>query len=532
MKKFISGLLAVALLVSVFIVPTSAKMDVDEAEFFHSHLINFEKEIDVSEFGYSVSEINNLAYDLYELKYEYADLFFLDGLCGYNHVGDKVVSVSVKYTYTKEEVKFVEEYAKENFLSKLNDDWSDLEKILYIHDKMVTDFQYDVRLFDSDEYMLVGRDIYEMFSYKQGVCQAYSNTFMYLMEKIGIECKLVASDASSHEWNAVKLDGEWYHIDVTQDDPVYLVDNNAISKLDLAGRVEHKYFLLSDNALLEDPSEGDHYDWYYLDEKPVICNSDKYLDGYIFSDAVTAFVPIGEDWCFIKQQPKERPEELEFKLTRDFKNNSDLFSIPAQWDAVEENQFWPGCYTGLSRVGGLLIYNTDKEVVSYDVKAKKKQVLYTLSDIKKINTEIPEKAHIYGSTLKDGKIYCQISLSPIAKQYYTVLLDLCANGHKWVVDTEKSKEATKDNDGLKVEFCAFGCGETRETVIPAFGDAKPGDCNGDNQINAADLAILKKGIAGLEAMSPLMDCDRNGAINAADLATLKKFIAGLIDSLV
>ncbi len=68
-------------------------------------------------------------------------------------------------------------------------------------------------------------------------------------------------------------------------------------------------------------------------------------------------------------------------------------------------------------------------------------------------------------------------------------------------------------------------------------EAKPeyeaGDINGDNAVNAADLALLKKVIAGLtpldseEVKNPDVD-GISGTPNAADLAALKKIIAGLI----
>ncbi len=57
----------------------------------------------------------------------------------------------------------------------------------------------------------------------------------------------------------------------------------------------------------------------------------------------------------------------------------------------------------------------------------------------------------------------------------------------------------------------------------------PGDVDGNGLVNAADLAALKKTIAGLatEGEAKYPDVDNNGAVNAADLATLKKKIAGL-----
>lgn len=611
MKKIISFVLIAAILISAAVIPASAKESVDIYDYLHQHVLAFEEEIDVSGMGFKVSEFQKLANELsYYLIYNYADLFYFGGIVSGKSLGDEITSFTMHYNYTYQQVEFVREYAIEHYLSKVNPAWSQLEKVLYIHDRLAVDFQYDVRLYDAENYMNAARDIYGMFTDKQGVCQAYSNTFMYLMQALGIECKLVASDATNHEWNVVKVDGEWYHIDVTQDDPVYTISEDGLS--DIAGLIEHKYFLESDRSINEALTDGDHYDWYYLDGEPVECTSDKYTKGYIFEDALTAFVPIGNKWYYLEKDGSE----IEFEYTRDFIEDEVIFEIPAEWAAEVENAYWPGGYTGLYNAGNWLLYNTDSTVSAINVETKEEMVLYTLDEIKAIDTTIPENNHIYGSKLKDGKIFCQISNEPVSKKYYTLTLDLCEDehrivgdwvvienpthekeglqikkcefcgeevereilpkrehrlvrepsldvaatctqvgkkgykcmntgcdyfelrdddklaDHKWVVDSNNSIDATKENDGLKVEYCEYGCGETKETVIPALGDVTPGDIDNSGTVNAADLAMLKKGIAGIEEIVvEFFDCDGNGIVNAGDLAVLKKFIAGLISAI-
>lgn len=77
------------------------------------------------------------------------------------------------------------------------------------------------------------------------------------MDKLGIECTFADSDAMNHVWNMVKLDGEWYHVDVTWDDPAM---GNEYGSGDQYGSVRHNYLLLSDKEIY---GEGDdHYDWY------------------------------------------------------------------------------------------------------------------------------------------------------------------------------------------------------------------------------------------------------------------------------
>ena len=56
-----------------------------------------------------------------------------------------------------------------------------------------------------------------------GICLGYTRTFQLFMDLLGIECITVEGTAynytSEHAWNQVRLDGEWYCVDVTWDDP-------------------------------------------------------------------------------------------------------------------------------------------------------------------------------------------------------------------------------------------------------------------------------------------------------------------------
>lgn len=49
------------------------------------------------------------------------------------------------------------------------------------------------------------------------VCEGYAKSFQLLCHKIGLPCVTVSS--KSHMWNAVQVDGKWYYVDCTWDDP-------------------------------------------------------------------------------------------------------------------------------------------------------------------------------------------------------------------------------------------------------------------------------------------------------------------------
>jgi len=119
---------------------------------------------------------------------------------------------------------FVLDKAKEIINLVIKDGMTDYEKELAIHDYIVKNTHYD--LDELDEQKDVDPDSFSAFGLlKNGksVCLGYTRTFQLFMDILDIECLTIHSSAyggEEHAWNMVKLDGEWYHVDVTWDDPI------------------------------------------------------------------------------------------------------------------------------------------------------------------------------------------------------------------------------------------------------------------------------------------------------------------------
>ena len=56
---------------------------------------------------------------------------------------------------------------------------------------------------------------------RKAICLGYASAFQLLMDMSGVECITVVGAAFSsqedHAWNMVRLDGDWYCVDVTWD---------------------------------------------------------------------------------------------------------------------------------------------------------------------------------------------------------------------------------------------------------------------------------------------------------------------------
>lgn len=96
------------------------------------------------------------------------------------------------------------------------------------------------------------------------VCAGYTALYMDILNRAGVPCVSVTSEPMEHTWNLVQLDGQWYHVDVTWDDPT----------TDIYGRVEHTYFLVTDAEIAV--GEKPHHDWV----TDITCTSTRYSDAY------------------------------------------------------------------------------------------------------------------------------------------------------------------------------------------------------------------------------------------------------------
>ena len=125
---------------------------------------------------------------------------------------------------------------------------SDYERELILHDWMIDWAEYDPGALSNNPVgapMPDNDNPYGFFTGRKGICLGYASTFRLLMELCGIECITVRGTshggASDHAWNMVKLEGEWYCVDVTWDDPV---TSGA-----LPASMYHQYFNVTSNYL-------------------------------------------------------------------------------------------------------------------------------------------------------------------------------------------------------------------------------------------------------------------------------------------
>lgn len=130
---------------------------------------------------------------------------------------------------------------------------SEYDQVKAFHDWLVNNTEYDLT-FRETSYDAAGPLLYG-----RAVCDGYSKALDLLCYLSGIDCVRINGEATNssgstggHAWNKVKIDGQWYNVDVTWDDPV---SSRPILRYD--------YFLVSDNVLARD------HDWIAYSFWPV-----------------------------------------------------------------------------------------------------------------------------------------------------------------------------------------------------------------------------------------------------------------------
>ncbi|MDY2987400.1 MAG: transglutaminase domain-containing protein [Peptoniphilus sp.] len=218
-----------------------------------------------------ITELNNKSTDAnvrYVRNWNFTYYTTMDSINNLTE-NDRKGSVELTFNYgeNKETLKQIEDkidkYIKENIEGK---DLTEVQKVKVIHDYIIENTNYKV----NDNKVDLERKNYNeqlpssiLFG-DGGVCEAYAMTFSRMADRAGIDSKVVvgfhisptqvpdeyirksqleekhkkikaenfniqSTDQQNHAWNAVKVDGKWYHIDVTHDDPKVFRDGKLDS---------------------------------------------------------------------------------------------------------------------------------------------------------------------------------------------------------------------------------------------------------------------------------------------------------------
>jgi hypothetical protein len=232
----------------------------DKQQFYNAikyALTNFNESIELSikDFNpkdYNLDMVDKVIYENPEIDYSYCacnsttDYPDQDGYTKY--------LLKLKYTLSKEQMlkekTAVNNKVKEVLANIITPGMTDYQKELAIHNYIIKNAKYDP-LASSNLEPVESHNSYGVLILGVGVCESYAKALSLLFTEAGLVEKYVVGDANDgtgsvgHAWNMVRLDGEWYHVDATWDDPV-MQDGTSV--------IRHDYFNVTDKLIEKDHS--------------------------------------------------------------------------------------------------------------------------------------------------------------------------------------------------------------------------------------------------------------------------------------
>lgn len=203
------------------------------------------------------------------------------------------------------------------------------QKEIAIHDYLINNCEYDYEGFESNKIKDESFTAYGALCLGIAVCEGYAEAADIMLNRSGVESRIISgkSRGYGHAWNLVKIEGEYYHLDITWDDTAQLSSD---------GKQRYYYFNLSDEDIKKD------HEWVKADYPA--CTARKY-HYYFYNDLVVKNQD--EFISRVLEEVKMGNKDFSFKII-----DANGFDIKAAADIIVKELF----------LGCRFSYNSDHQV--------------------------------------------------------------------------------------------------------------------------------------------------------------------------
>lgn len=148
-----------------------------------------------------------------------------------------------------------EEKAKWVVANYIREDMTEREKARVLHNWIITNSHYW-----SDNDSGAAHESDTLLAEGWGVCEAYAFAYYRLLQETGMAAAWfsggsIRDETTGHEWNLVRIDGQWYHVDCTWDDPT----NGPPEAPCVSGQENELYFMKTDEEMAVNHSWDSDY---------------------------------------------------------------------------------------------------------------------------------------------------------------------------------------------------------------------------------------------------------------------------------
>ena len=425
----------------------------------------------------------------------------------------------------------------------VDSDLTPAKKALILHDRLAVWVDYDQAAFAANNIPYIDHTMYSALWNRLAVCDGYAEAYMYLLRAVGIDSYVCRSEAMHHAWNIAYVEGAYYHIDVTYDDPVW----------DITGRVDHDYFLRSSGALYALGHKANDYD--------TLPTNTKFDEGWSWFSSHTAHQYLNGRIYYIDNVR----EQLCY-----WEGNAlyDVLSVDDTW-WISSNRYYDNNYSRLSADEHYLYYSLAQSVHRYDPQTGKSEPLHYPDFTNR-------KYHnIYGMKVAWNNLYCDITDTPNfnanTKEERQEVVWYRKNEVEYVLidelptKTEYRTGDSLDTSGLsvKVRFSDGSCkfvtegftvegfnpnraGEQVLTVhyeehsttftVTVTGENRTvaGNVDGNGKVDSTDARlVLQLAVGKIQADAidkAAADVDGNGKVDSTDARLILQFAVGKIQA--
>ncbi len=359
---------------------------------------NEQSQLNVESFNIYTSDWPEVKKMFAKILNDNPELFYVSSEVSYTYYTNtgKLYTIEFYYDGLSKEQRQEMKDKLEQVASLVTDDMTDVEKALVLHDYLVQNCAYAYREY-LDGTLWKTENVYSAYGAlveERSVCQGYALAYELMLSVVGIESDLCSSHNMNHAWNFVKIDGEWYHVDTTWDDPVWNTE----------GYSSHEYFLLSDAEM----AERKHYDW----EADYNCTSTKYDDdNYWWTQSKSRILLLNDKEYYLDAG------YLGIQLIEKSGTNTTVkYENSITWPVWDGGGWWVGNFAYLSYNEGYLFFNDRLNLYAMKLDETTPQVVYTYDK---------GDAYIYGAMVyDDGEVRLNMSQSPnkTSDEYITISL--------------------------------------------------------------------------------------------------------------
>ena len=164
------------------------------------------------------------------------------------------ITLSFDRLYTDDDINLINAYINDFEKNNITEEMPTVNKIKAFHDYVINNTKYDSIKANEMKKNIYSENINEshkatgIVKNNLALCSGYTDLMAIYLDRLQIKNYKVSND--THIWNAIYLDGNWYHLDLTWDDPVtntgrdlliyefFIIDTDKLISKDT---IEHTY---------------------------------------------------------------------------------------------------------------------------------------------------------------------------------------------------------------------------------------------------------------------------------------------------